>query len=168
MARRIEPPAAQAAGKAAEELDILFPERQARIGGRDVTVREYSFVEGVRLRLQAKPFSDALFALLQGREIPHYAVIQDTIAQHLDVVLGLVARAADVEVEWIEQLGQADGELLLMMWWGVNGPFFLRAALQRLRLENEVHALLAGGGSLPPSSPTATGSASSASTPSAS
>lgn len=165
MAKKVEAPANQAAVKAAEELDVLHPERSVVLAGRAVTVREYGFVEGTRLRLLAKPFTDQLFAFIKGQEVPHYEAVLDIIAEHIDLVVALMAQAADVEVEWIQQLSSDDGELLTLMWWGANGSFFMRAALQRLRAEREVVALLAGAASTPPSSPMATTSESSAATP---
>lgn len=156
MAKKVEGKAGKAAAKAAEELDALHPERSAVLAGRKVTVREYGFVEGTRLRLVAKPFTEGLFQLLKGDRVPEYEAVLDVIAEHVDVVLELVAASADVKVPWIQKLSPEDGELLLMMWWGVTGPFFMRAALQRLRAERQVESLLAGAVSTPPSLPTGT------------
>ena len=156
MAKKVKATDDKAAGKAAEELDALHPERTAVLAGRSVTVHEYGFVEGTRLRLVAKPFTEGLFALIKGKDVPHYEAVLDIIAEHLDLVLELVAQAADVKVDWIKQLSGPDGELLVMMWWGVNGSFFMRAALQRLRVEQEVETLLAGAASTPPLLPTDT------------
>lgn len=165
MAKKVEKKEDKAAAAAAEELDALHPERTAVLAGRSVTVREYGFVEGTRLRLVARPFAGGLFALLKGKDVPHYEAVLDIIAEHLDLVLELVAQAADVKVEWIKSLPPADGELLLMMWWGVNGHFFLRAALQRLRVEQEVETLLAGAASTPPLLHTDTATGTSDATP---
>lgn len=151
-----------------EELDILHPQREALIAGRKVTVREYGFVEGTRLRLVAKPFMDSLYDLIGGKAVPTYDAVKDVMALHIDLVVELMARAADVDVAWISELNDPDGDLLALMWWGANGSFFMRAALQRLKAENEVRNLLAGGASTQPSSPTATESPTSEATPSAS
>lgn len=166
MARKVDRKADKAAGKAAEELDILHPERTVVLAGRKVTVREYGFVEGVRLRLVAKPFTEGLFALLKDERAGEYEAVLDVIAEHLDVVMELVAVAADVKTDWIAQLSSEDGDLLFMMWWGVNYPFFMRAALQRLRVELQVKALSAGAASTPPLSPTDTASGTLEGTPS--
>lgn len=156
MAKKVNAAGTKAADKAAEELDTLHPERTVVLAGRSVTVHEYGFVEGVRLRLVAKPFTDGLFALIKGKDVPHYEAVLDIIAEHLDLVLELVAQSADIKVDLIKQMSGPDGELLMMMWWGVNGSFFMRAALQRLRVEQEVATLLAGAACTPLSLPTDT------------
>lgn len=159
MAHKVEAPAITMAPE--NELDVLHPERTVTVGSRLVTMREYGFVEGIRLRVVAKPFIATLHELFKAREVPHYEAVQDIIASHIDLVLRMSAQAADVEPEWVEKLSGQDGELLLLMWWGVNGGFFMRAALQRIRVEREMEELLAGAGSTPPLSPTATTSAAS-------
>lgn len=168
MAKKVEGKSDKAASKAAEELDLLHPERTAVLAGRKVTVREYGFVEGTRLRLVAKPFTEGLFGLIKSSEVPDYEAVLDVIAEHLDLVLELVAASADVKVDWVKRLSSEDGELLLMMWWGACGAFFMRAALQRLRVERQVETLLAGAVSTPPSSPTGTESGTSDGTQNAS
>lgn len=168
MAKKVEGKSDKAATKAAEELDLLHPERTAVLAGRKVTVREYGFVEGTRLRLVAKPFTEGLVGLLKSEKVPDYEAVLDIISEHTDVVIELVAVAADVKADWIRKLSPEDGELLLMMWWGVTGPFFMRAALQRLRVERQVETLLAGAVSTPPSSPTGTESGTSDGTQNAS
>lgn len=114
----------------ADDLEVLHPERLLTIAGREITVREYGFVEGLRLL----PVAEPIIASLQGdlsRGTPSFESIMGAIAQHADVAVRLMAIAADVDAEWIESLSQDEGQLLLMVWWSVNGPFYLRTAATR-------------------------------------
>lgn len=111
----------------ADDLEVLHPERLLTIAGREITVREYGFVEGLRLLKLAEP----IIAGLQGdlaRGTPSFESVFGVLAEQADSVVQMMAIAADVEVEWIESLGQDEGQLLLMTWWGVNGPFYMRTA----------------------------------------
>lgn len=115
----------------ADDLEVLHPERLLTIAGREVTVREYGFVEGLRLLKLAEP----IIAGLQGdlsRGAPSFESIMGVVAEHADVAVQLIAVACDVDAEWIESLSQDEGHLLLMAWWGVNGPFYMRTAATRL------------------------------------
>lgn len=114
----------------ADDLEVLHPERLLTIAGREITVREYGFVEGLRLL----PLAEPIIASLQGdmaRGVPTFDSVMGTIAEHADVAVQLMAIAAGVDVEWIESLGQNDGQALMMIWWSVNGPFYMRTAATR-------------------------------------
>lgn len=168
MARLIDKP--QPAEDPQDDLEILHPERELRIQGALIQVREYGFVEGLKIRPIAQPFIDSLGALFKSGNLTTETVI-DTVAEHLDAVLELVAIAADVDREWIEQLNDADGQALLMTWWGVNGPFFVRALQTRaitelLEAQRKAGQASAGQTSTPTSSPTGTTSTASGATPS--
>ncbi len=170
MARLIEKP--QPVEDHQNDLEILNPERQLRIQGELITVREYGFVEGLKIRPIAQPFIDSLGELFRSGGLSTDGVI-DVVAEHLDAVLQLVATAADVDRAWIEQLNDADGQALLMTWWGVNGPFFVRALQTRaitdlLEAQRKADQTSAGPTSMPTSSPTDTTSTASAATPNAS
>ncbi|MEO6933840.1 MAG: DUF6631 family protein [Collimonas sp.] len=152
------------------DLDVLHPNREAVIAGRKVTLREYGFVEGLRLRPLTKPFTDDLYAVFFNGIVPDYEQVLDIIGRHADTVMELAAKSADVEVEWVRTLSHADGDLLLLLWWGANSHFFIQNLLRRSGIEQEVARLqrLAGATSTPHSLPTTTTQSSSATTPSAS
>ncbi|SFL60954.1 DUF6631 family protein, partial [Azotobacter beijerinckii] len=143
MAKKREP---RKAAAGSDDLEVLHPERTAIIADRKITVREYGFVEGLRLLPLAEPIIAGLKGGM-GSSVPAFESIMGIIAKHADVAVQLMAAAADVEVEWIESLSQDDGQLLLMVWWSVNGPFYLRTAATRA-----VVAARAGATSTPPSS----------------
>lgn len=175
MATKVDKPEARSqAQQAADDLAVLHPERTLEIGGREVTVREYGFVEGLRLRPLAKPLADAIYdGLNTRREVPFEQVL-DVMAEHYDAIMQLVAVAADVDQAFIDALGHDDGELLLMTWWGANGPFYVRSAMNRIHMEAQEalakrrarEQLHDGETSTPLSSPTDTTRSALASTPS--
>lgn len=133
-----------------DDLEVLHPERLLTIAGREITVREYGFVEGLRLLPMAEPIIAGLQSGM-GSGVPAFDSIMGIIAENADVAVRLMAAATDVEVKWIESLSQDDGQLLLMVWWSVNGPFYLRTAATRA-----IVAARTGATSTPHSSESAT------------
>lgn len=132
MARKREHGAPRGASPEADDLEVLHPERVATIAGREVTVREYGFVEGLRLQSLVGPIVADLEGLL-GAGLPSLEAVLELLGRHAEAVARLMAVAADVDEEWVNGLSQDDGYLLMMLWWGANGPFYLRrAAMQRM------------------------------------
>ncbi len=114
----------------ADDLAIMHPDITLTLAGRKITVREYGFVDGLRLRAQTRPFLLALEQLFGASE----GLTDDVLAvvgEHYDLVRGAIAQSANVKVAWIESLGDADADQLLMTWWTVCGPFFLRQLIRR-------------------------------------
>lgn len=161
---------ATAGADPAAELDILHPERTGMIGGKKVTVREYGFVEGMRLRPLMKPFLDDLHESMRDGQPLRFELALDVMARHVDAVVELAAIAADADPAWAASLAPDDGHHLLMLWWGANCVFFLRRVGERIavELQEAQYAASAGEKSTPPSSPTATTAPGSDSTPNAS
>ncbi|AMV00332.1 DUF6631 family protein [Xanthomonas citri] len=133
-----------AADASIAELDVLAPQRDVPAGGRIVTVREYGYFEGLRLLPQIKPFLDDLQVQFTGASAPTVDAIAELLATHVDLVQQLVARATvpaqpdayamDIaigqQVQWMEALNEAEGDLLVLTWWMVNSPFFIRRVLR--------------------------------------
>ncbi len=133
MAHQIDSPAAMPGQPAEDELQALHPEQKITLAGRQLTMREYGFVEGLRVRAQQRPFLDALHALLtRGGSEFTYEAIQDLLAEHHEAVRVMVAQAAGVEPEWVDGLSDTDGSDLLLLWWAVNSGFFLRRVFNRI------------------------------------
>ena len=142
------------------DLEILHPEQEVVIAGVKVVIREYGFVEGLKIRTKAKPFIHGLQEILSGGQ-PSLEEILDLLAEHLDLALELVADSADMPLEWVHSLSEHEGDVLLYTWWSVCGPFFVRSAQRRVvsrklqdRLEKASQS--AGEKSTPPSSEQAT------------
>lgn len=146
MAQRVEQPAGS------EDLEILHPERTIHLANRDITVREYGFVDGLRLRARYQPFVTALGELMQRDPEITMDTLQGLLAEHLDDVTALVCAAADISPEFFEGLTDIEGELLMATWWEVNGPFFVRRLGWRLIGQNNLMLVA----SPAPDSPTST------------
>lgn len=151
------------------DLEVLHPEREVKLSVDTVTVREYGNVEWLRLLPQAEPLVANITAMLSAGAPPSYEDVLAVIAHHTDGLLPLVVQSVDRDVDWVETLNSNDLEALLMHWWGVNGHFFVHRAKNRAMAQYQeamaARKPLAGEKSTPPSSPTATGPATSATTP---
>lgn len=159
MAARVPKQAATSAAPkgaaGANDLSILHPDQTMEIAGQTLSVREYRHVEGLQLRARYKPFFEALYALfnVEGAS-PGFDEIAELMVEHEDAMLGLVSASAGVPREWIKQLDDQDGDALMLAWWAVNSPFFIRWVLRRAAQAGLRKALpSAGPGSSTTSSP---------------
>lgn len=153
------------AAEGADDLQKLHPNLEAPLNGRIVTVREYGFVEGLQVRQQLKPFLEGLYEIIKADSVPLMEQVMPLVVAHLDDVLQAVATSADIEVEELRTLKDHDeGDLLLLRWWTVNGPFFYRRAQIRILAERmraaEAEKQRAGQTSMPASSAPATATSS--------
>lgn len=129
---------------AASELAVLHPDGPVTLRKRTVTVREYGWVEGLRVQSACKDFLAALYALFArgGDGPPPAHAVRDVFMEHALTVQWLIAwsitPAADAEnahqfveaqvknAQWIATLNDVEGDALLAVWWGVNSGFFIR------------------------------------------
>lgn len=156
MATKVDAPAAKPkpGAEGDQDLAILNPQQTITIAGRTITVREYGFVEGLHLRPLTQPILDALYELFANSGTPpELEDILAVLAAHAEALVTLMSRAADVDECWVAGLGQDDGYALTMVWWSVNGPFFIRRVFDRKAARRAVENLRAGQMSTPPSSP---------------
>lgn len=134
MAKKVAPPAQNPVPGAdpSQDLTVLHPEQSATIAGRKVVVREYGFVEGLRLRPLTQPIMDALYVVVADQGTPpELDEIMGILADHDEALITLMAIATDVDESWVMGLSQDDGYALMMIWWIVNGPFFIRRVFNR-------------------------------------
>ena len=141
---------AQAAPAADNDLAVLHPERVVVLAGTRVTVREYGHIEWLRLQAAATPLVGALAAMLDAGQEPTYEQALAVLADNADALAPLVAQAADMPLADFDALAPDDGELLLMTWWGCNGRFFVRRALNKVAVARAEAARSAGARSTPP------------------
>lgn len=138
MAERISKAEAQGESRDPEQdatdLEILHPERDLQIGGKTVTVREIGFVEGMRIAGQVAPIIETMATF---DDTPSLDAVSALVGEHTETFLDLMARCTDEPREWIESLGDADGQALLLCFWTVNANFFIR----RLVVQREVGRL---------------------------
>src|SRR5699024_8763762 len=80
----------------------------------------------------------------------------DLLAKHDELVRELMLDSIEgIDADWLESLNDADGEQLLLAWWGVSGRFFVRRVLARMReklTQQLLQAASAGATSSPSSS----------------
>lgn len=138
MSQRDSKRAPASAAKAADatsaddDLDILHPQRTITVGGREVCVREYGMVEGLRLRPLHAPLVVALTEASASGTAGDYESVLDVLAEHADALVALIAAAADVDADFVRGLRGADADLLVLTWWSVNRDFFSLAVVRRL------------------------------------
>lgn len=165
-------PAAQDADDPKNDLAVLHPDFELTIDGRKLTIHEPNFEKGQAIRAKWHPLIRDLSAVIQSQEALTEDV-RDVLARHDPLVRELIALTTDgADAEWITTLDDTNGDLLLMAWWGVLGPFFIRSIRRRVLEPLAIKALreaASGGPTSSTSSPspaTATPSPSSVATPS--
>lgn len=155
--------------KGADDFAVLNPERSAVIAGREITCREYAFVEELELRHITQPIIDGLQGMIEATGI-NDRDIELLVSKNMASAITLITISAGVTEEFVRGLNQADGKNLFVLWWSVVGPFFLRCAIDNAKQTIYQKMLLtpAGQTSTQPSSPTATASDESGTTATAS
>lgn len=166
MARKLDTNQAPGAGEApgnADALEILHPEREVRLWGDIVTVREYGFFEGWTIQRTAAPILDQLMGAADAGESGLDQILA-SLAEQPELLLHLVAeacidplpsqatdadktaRAAQVDAFAARlrddaETGDTEGQALLMTWWNVNSGFFVRRVVRRLAGRHAKQAL---------------------------
>ena len=167
MAKRASKKSAQGAKapEADDDLVIMHPEAPLSVGGRDLVMREYGFVEGLRLRPVIEPLLADMEALLLTSQQPTTDQMLDLMSAHIEAFQQLLAVATDTDKDFVAGLGQADGFKLADAWWTVNGPFYWRTAVSRAAVQKVMQRAAAGQTSTQSSSATDTTDQSSVATP---
>lgn len=126
----------------ANDLDILLAFREVTVGKEVIPVREFSFMQGLRLGAAITPLVEELVDRLGDyRDVDdvneYMGILLEVFGNHEQLTTLLIAESTGKPVEWVAQLGN-DGEDLLLTMWTVNRAFFLRRVLavreQMLRL----------------------------------
>ncbi len=172
--------------KAAHELAVLFPDRDATVRDPDsgaevsLSVREFRFREGLEATALARPLIAALAALVPesgaGESThegsPDALAIESALATHAALWLELIARACGRDADWLARLGDADwlarlgdadGRALSDAMWAANGGFFLRRVLAQVASRGRKASPSRSPACSTPSSAPATGAATSTS-----
>jgi len=124
---------AAAAVEHAPDYEVLFPDVSITLRGESVTVREYSFVEGLQAASLARGLLRDLGDLFldADQSEPDLGDIEAVMGAHAGVVVELIALATDRPAEWVGALPDADGQRLLLTWWAVHRDFFGRRLAAR-------------------------------------
>lgn len=126
-----------------KELEILFPTAEIEVAGEKLEVKEYTLKQQLQYNAKFMPFINALRASL-GNNQEDFSLddLMVCLSENYQNVMELVAISINKSVEFVESLGNQDGEALLIIWWGVNSDFFTRKAVQPL-VEKSAKANLA-------------------------
>ena len=126
-----------------KELEILFPTAEIEVAGEKLEVKEYTLKQQLQYNAKFMPFINALRASL-GNNQEDFSLddLMVCLSANYQNVMELVAISINKSVEFVESLGNQDGEALLIIWWGVNSDFFTRKAVQPL-VEKSAKANLA-------------------------
>lgn len=116
----------------ADDLAILHPERRATIAGVAVVMREYAFIEGLKLQGLITPIADGMAALARAGTITDPDALRPVFGEHADSLLALIAAACDQPLSWVQSLSDEHGSQLQLLWWTVNAHFFGRRVVQSL------------------------------------
>ena len=119
----------------AKDLEILQPDVTLEIQGETVTVREFTFLEGIQLVDTVKPVVEDLAAYMLGGvdldDEVSLGILSEIMARRTGEMLKLMSQATGKSEDWITALPDADGQLLLLTFWQVNSHFFVRRLVMR-------------------------------------
>ena len=128
------PPAA-----GAEDAAVLFPDVDVAVHDPDtgeavtLTVREFRFLEGLRLTALIRPLVEAIGDSVQEGDDVDAGVIAEAMTDHADVWVECVARATGRDADWIGRLSDRDGQALSGAMWSANAGFFGRRVIEDVR-----------------------------------
>ncbi|HQC95168.1 MAG TPA: hypothetical protein PK306_05630 [Aquabacterium sp.] len=97
-----------------------------------VKMRTYSAIEWLRLLPAVEPMVSAMAAVIAAGREPSYEEALTCMVAQGDLTSLLVADAADLTAATVRALCPNDCELLLMTWWGANGRYLVRRAMNRV------------------------------------
>jgi hypothetical protein len=103
------------ADASANDLEILYPERSVLVGGRLIKVREYSFLEGMRLAAAFSAQVQELKAALAGEAAGN---------DHSPAIIHLLTLATGEDVMAVGGCSDAEYGALVRTWLEVNGHLF--------------------------------------------
>ncbi|MFA7666458.1 MAG: DUF6631 family protein [Burkholderiaceae bacterium] len=120
----------------ANDLDVLLPDRELAVGGDTVTVREFTFLQGLQAEALVRPMIQDLQALFGAEddgadEALEFASMAEIFGRHAEAFLTLIATSCGKSREWVAGLSDHDGQILAMTFWSVNARFFTRRLVVR-------------------------------------
>ena len=109
--------------------EVLHPERTLTIGDKEVTVREFSFRDGLELGPLMQPMMSRLDAVVaDGSDL---SGLFDVLYAHHELLELMLLKATGESKEWLDTLDALQGDRLVMALWTVNGDFFTRRLATR-------------------------------------
>lgn len=118
-----------------DEVEILHPDRTITVAGREVTVREFRALEGMKLAELWRPIVDSLHEIssVEDSDEPGWDFLDALIERHHDALCELMARTSGQPRQWIEELPESEYLELLYAFWSANAGFFMRRLARRVR-----------------------------------
>ena len=127
-----------------DELEILHSERKLSLGGQVITVREFSFTEGMRAVVIAQGLLQEMVVLFRDSEEVDLGALELLFAQHMDALGELMAMATDTDPLWISRLSDEEGQQLYLTFWEVNRGFFTRRITMQVMSDHQAQQLAQG------------------------
>ena len=123
----------------ADALSVLNPDGRLTVAGREITIREYGFFEGLEVAHRASALIADIHQLCRDG-VMRFDRIRRLLGKHEAVVVAIAAQAADVEPEWITGLERGDGDVFLASWFAVNADFFVHEVVVEMREDRQLRA----------------------------
>jgi hypothetical protein len=138
MARKVEKkaPVAAEVNSAAADIAALQPDASLTIAGRQITIREYGYFEGLKVAHQAAGFIADMHTMCADGDL-RFARVRRLFGVHEDVVVAIAAQAADVEPEWVRSLKAEDTETFMSTWFAVTVGFFVQEVVVEIKEERQ-------------------------------
>ena len=108
------------------ESAILFPDKSVNLGGKDIALHEFSYLEGLEAAAIAQPLLSDLLAMIEEQSQIGLPQLDQVIGKHAAIWVQLIALSVKMPAEWVAELSDSDGTVLSMHFWEINGPFLLR------------------------------------------
>ena len=144
---------------AAEDAAILFPDVDVSVRDPDtgemvtLTVREYRFLEGLRIQATCRPLIEAIAETAVDGDDVDVGAIAAAMTDHAETWVTCIAHATGRDVEWIGRLSDTDGQALSVAMWGANRNFFGRRLVEALRRRRKAEPSPSPTSSMPSSGP---------------
>lgn len=119
--------------QSAQDLNVLFPNHQIFINGKQLSVREYSFVEWLQLRQQYAPFISKFTTLMTDNDDVLVDDVLEFFEDEFDDLQGLMASSIQQPIEFLHTISSSEMESLMFTWWQVNKHFFMKSVVRAMR-----------------------------------
>lgn len=123
----------ESAAQAAEDLEVLFPDQNITLQGQDITVTEYPFMTWLALKPSCTDIIQQFAEFISAEKDVDLDEILECFENHFEIMRTLLCESIHKPVEFLKRLSDAEMQLLLLTWWGVNKHFFLKSAHRIVR-----------------------------------
>lgn len=117
--------------QAADDLEVLHPERMLTLGGETIEVREFSFLQEMDALPIAQPIIRDLAKAFGGEESPGFSDVEQIFYRNREGFVRLLELATCKSTEWMEKLAGGEAQMLAMTFWSVNRRFFISRVVAR-------------------------------------